>query len=185
MKADLHRAETEKQRGHFGLQVGPRANFFKCGETAPHTVDLLRGIGARSNCFENSSLVYIRQAALFNGMRDLLMDVSAFARILCAHWIEVILGLLFLRFLRNRFRPVLYKIPGPFLASVSDLWLFFHAYNGNTYKEYEMHRKYNSSLLRLGPNTVAVADPAAIRIIYGYKKVFNKVLVLDFHDQNS
>lgn len=40
-----------------------------------------------------------------------------------------------------------------------------------------MHEKYNSPLLRLGPNTVSISDPEAIRVIYGWKPVLKKVII--------
>jgi hypothetical protein len=40
--------------------------------------------------------------------------------------------------------------------------------------EYTLHRKYNTPLLRLGPNTISVSDSDALRIIYGWKPVFKK-----------
>ena len=79
---------------------------------------------------------------------------------------------------RNRYKAVLRDIPGPFLASLSDLWQLVHCYHGEQHNDYLLHRKYGSSLLRLGPNKIAVADPEAIRVIYGWKPVFPKVLLL-------
>ena len=76
---------------------------------------------------------------------------------------------------RNRYKPVLRDIPGPFLASLSDLWQLVHCYRGDSRHEYLLHRKYGSPLLRLGPDKISVADPEAIRVIYGYKPVFAKV----------
>jgi hypothetical protein len=78
-------------------------------------------------------------------------------------------------FVRNRYRAHLRKIPGPFLASMTDLWAVFYSLKNDAYRDYALHRKYDSPLLRLGPNTVAVSDPEAIRVIYGYKRVFPKV----------
>ena len=78
---------------------------------------------------------------------------------------------------RNRYKAVLRDIPGPFLASLSDVWQLVHCYRGKSHKDYLLHRKYGSSLLRLGPNKVAVSDPEAIRVIYGLKPVFRKVLL--------
>ena len=83
------------------------------------------------------------------------------------------------RLICNRYKPGLQDIPGPFLASLSDLWLFFHCLQGKSYKDYELHRKYNSNLLRLGPNTVSVADGEAVRIIYGWKPVWKKASELE------
>lgn len=66
-------------------------------------------------------------------------------------------------------------IPGPFLASLSDVWTALHCWIGNPNEDYLLHRKFNSPLLRIGPSKIAVADPEAIRIIYGHKTIFKKV----------
>ena len=91
------------------------------------------------------------------------------------YWPYLLIALLVIHLVRNRYKPVLRNIPGPFLASLSDLWLFQHCARGKSFRDYELHRKYNSSLLRLGPNTISVADIEASRIIYGWKPVFKKV----------
>lgn len=92
-----------------------------------------------------------------------------------AHWWKIVVFLVILRLVRNHFKRGLYGIPGPFLASLSDVWLAIHCYRGKSAYDYQLHRKYNSPLLRVGPNTVAVGDAEAVRTIYGYKPVFNKV----------
>ena len=91
------------------------------------------------------------------------------------YWALILLSLVALRLIRNRYKTSLYDIPGPFFASLSDLWLLWHCYRGRCYKDYELHREYGSPVLRLGPNTVSVSDPNAVKIIYGWKRVFNKV----------
>ena len=91
-----------------------------------------------------------------------------------AHWALVLIFMITLKLVRNRYQRGLSKIPGPFLASLTDLWLFYHCWCGKSYKDYELHRKYNSPLLRLGPNTISVSDGTAIKIIYDYKRIFPK-----------
>lgn len=92
-----------------------------------------------------------------------------------SYWPYVLVAFFVAHLIRNRYKPVLRDIPGPFLASLTDLWLFQHCFRGKSFRDYELHRKYNSSLLRLGPNTISVADIEASRIIYGWKPVFKKV----------
>lgn len=69
-------------------------------------------------------------------------------------------------------------IPGPFLASVSDIWRYFHGRAGQCVLDYELHRKYNTKLLRVGPNQISVSDPKEIPKIYGLNPIFNKVCQL-------
>lgn len=96
-------------------------------------------------------------------------------QIVRTYFLPLLVVLLTAHLARNRYKPVLRDIPGPFLASLSDLWQLVHCYHGESHKDYLLHRKYGSSLLRLGPNKIAVADPEAIRVIYGWKRIFAKV----------
>jgi len=93
-------------------------------------------------------------------------------------WLKALWPTLFLfafgaRFLRNYLK--LSHIPGPFFAGITDAWRFIHCLRGHSSRQYELHRTYDSHLVRLGPNTVSVSDATAIPIIYGLKPIFNKV----------
>jgi hypothetical protein len=85
----------------------------------------------------------------------------------------LILVYLLARFVRNFLK--LRHIPGPFVAVISDVWRYVHCMRGHTMDEYKLHREYNSPLLRLGPNTVSVSDPTAIKTIYGMSPIYTKV----------
>jgi hypothetical protein len=61
------------------------------------------------------------------------------------------------------------------LASITDVWLFIHYSRRKGLEEYQMHQEYKSPLLRLGPTTVSISDPEAVRVIYGWKPVLKKV----------
>ncbi|KAH0836163.1 hypothetical protein AYO21_04830 [Fonsecaea monophora] len=101
----------------------------------------------------------------------LFYDILA---LLQKYWIPCIFVGIFIRLLRNRYKPGVRGIPGPFLASISDLWLFIHCVQRKSQKDYELHRQYDTPLLRLAPNTISVGDAEAVRIIYGWKPVFKK-----------
>ncbi|KIJ53641.1 hypothetical protein M422DRAFT_241882 [Sphaerobolus stellatus SS14] len=61
----------------------------------------------------------------------------------------------------------LHKIPGPFFARWTPLWLAYHARKGQRYKAvHELHLKYGS-LVRIAPNHVSIADKEALSVIYG------------------
>ncbi|KIY00905.1 uncharacterized protein Z520_03571 [Fonsecaea multimorphosa CBS 102226] len=73
----------------------------------------------------------------------------------------------------SRYRR-LSSIPGPLLASFTSLWRFFVTeYGGFTQPLKELHDKYGP-LVRIGPNTVSVADPAAIPVIHTMHGEFKK-----------
>ncbi|KAH9204888.1 cytochrome P450 oxidoreductase [Leptodontidium sp. 2 PMI_412] len=90
-------------------------------------------------------------------------------------WGLLIFLLLTSHFVRNRFRPVLYKVPGPFIASFTDFWRLYDVARGHHHDALiRLHREYESELVRIGPNTVSVADPEAVKVIYGLNKGFTK-----------
>jgi hypothetical protein len=66
-----------------------------------------------------------------------------------------------------RFLTPLAKIPGPFSASLSRLWLIRHSVRGDIHQVFiDLHRQYGP-VVRTGPTEVSIADPAAIKPIYG------------------
>lgn len=65
-------------------------------------------------------------------------------------------------------------IPGPFFASLSNLWLLLQARQGKRYLRVdEAHKKYGK-LVRIQPDHVSVADDSAINAIYGHGNGFLK-----------
>jgi hypothetical protein len=91
------------------------------------------------------------------------------------YWVHTFVSLVVAKLIHNRFGNGLSHIPGPFFASFSDLWLFIHYSRRRGLTERELHVKYDSPLLRLGPNTVSVSDPEALKVIYGWKPILRKV----------
>ena len=59
------------------------------------------------------------------------------------------------------------KIPGPFTAALSRLWMIFHSWNGDMHRTMINLHKKHGKLVRTGPNEVSVSDLSAIRTIYG------------------
>jgi hypothetical protein len=76
--------------------------------------------------------------------------------------------------LRLRFQPGLRNIPGPRLAAYSRLWNVKIAASGDAHESFQrLHRRYGK-LVRVGPNHVAISDPALIPVIYGTNNKFLK-----------
>lgn len=70
------------------------------------------------------------------------------------------------RCLYNIFFHPLHRIPGPFLAKLTRLWLFWHDFGGNPHtKIRSLHQKLGP-LVRISPNEVSVDDVAANTSIY-------------------
>ncbi|OTA33990.1 hypothetical protein BTJ68_05507 [Hortaea werneckii EXF-2000] len=76
----------------------------------------------------------------------------------------------------QRFIHPLASVPGPFWASISRLWITKHSWDGDmSVTMIALHKKHGA-LVRTGPNEVSVADPAAIKTIYGAGTRFRKSL---------
>ncbi|KAF4200321.1 hypothetical protein CNMCM8927_003499 [Aspergillus lentulus] len=84
-------------------------------------------------------------------------------------------GLIFVHFLRNALRPGLVTIPGPFMARFSGAWRLYMTWR-REFKESlpGLHEKYQSSLIRIGPNIVSCSDPKAVEVIYGFHNEMKK-----------
>jgi hypothetical protein len=72
-------------------------------------------------------------------------------------------------------RSPLRQVPGPFLASVTDLWRVRSWWTGQTqWAQINLHRRLGRAV-RLGPNTVSLSDPALINTVYSSKAPWKKV----------
>lgn len=60
------------------------------------------------------------------------------------------------------------SIPGPLLASYSNLWLFFSAKNGRILQDVDQAHKKYGKLVRLQPGHVSIHDDAALTTIYNH-----------------
>src|SRR2546429_8194413 len=66
-------------------------------------------------------------------------------------------------------------VPGPFLASLTNIPRMSWVLSGRAHDVHiSLHRKYGK-LVRFGPNMVSVGDPAEIPNIYGFSGKFAKV----------
>lgn len=101
---------------------------------------------------------------------DLALQTPSFV------WAILVLAVVVVHFARIHYEPALYRLPGPFLASLTDFWRLFKVSGGHYHQTLiDLHRYYTSDVVRIGPNAVSVADPEAVNTIYGLKKGFVKV----------
>lgn len=64
------------------------------------------------------------------------------------------------------------------MASLTDWWRFVDVWNRRPeITHLKLHEKYGD-VVRLGPNTLSLADPAALKAIYGLNKGYVKVSIL-------
>ena len=105
----------------------------------------------------------------------ILSAVSDIKDVIKSHYILVILAAVLLRLIYLRYLTPYRDIPGPFLATLSPLWKLGGALNGTLHKDItDIHRKYGA-IVRIAPDEVSIADPEAIRVIYGHGSGFTKV----------
>ncbi|KAF5981288.1 cytochrome P450 monooxygenase [Fusarium bulbicola] len=91
-----------------------------------------------------------------------------------AYLTAALVGLLATKLLINKYGNGLNGVPGPALASLSDLWRFLDVYRRRPeVTQIALHEKYGS-VVRLGPNTVSIADPAATQTIYAHNSGYTK-----------
>ena len=84
------------------------------------------------------------------------------------------IALIIIRSLTTKYRSDLRKLPGPFLASISNLDRIWSCALGNqmTY-HISLHARYGS-VVRVGPNHVSVSDGSAIKQLYSISTKFTK-----------
>lgn len=67
------------------------------------------------------------------------------------------------------------KYPGPFLASITNVWRAVDMYGRDTHTTYRnLHARYGD-VVRVAPNVLSFGNPSAIQDIYGLNKGFIKV----------
>lgn len=77
--------------------------------------------------------------------------------------------------LSNKFQKHLHSIPGPFLASFTDLWRLHNSLTTRPHDVHaNLHRRHASKFIRTGPRTVSVLDASLIPKIYGPNSGFVK-----------
>lgn len=101
--------------------------------------------------------------------------VGSLLALLAEHWPIAITSLFILYLVKNRFNNGLNKYPGPLLASLTDWWRVWDVYGQRPEKTHIALHAEHGDVVRLGPNTLSFANPAALKAIYGLNKGFVKV----------
>ncbi|KAI2628607.1 cytochrome P450 [Hypoxylon sp. NC1633] len=65
-------------------------------------------------------------------------------------------------------------IPGPFLASISNLWLGLYEWRGRQDDIFQYLTEKYGSIVRIGPNDILIDDPEIIRRMSGVKSKYGK-----------
>jgi hypothetical protein len=97
--------------------------------------------------------------------RDFLFVLAASSSITTAGITILVLGITYAIYTREA--TPLRSIPGPFLASITRLWIF-QKQRGFQRQQVDMdlHEKYGP-IVRISPKEVMVSSPKSLRTIYG------------------
>lgn len=88
---------------------------------------------------------------------------------------SILAALTILQLVQNRYKKGLRSIPGPFVASISDLWKVNAVYQEDMpRRNMAVHEKYGP-VVRIGPNHVSCSSLDALNIINRSKEAFAKV----------
>jgi hypothetical protein len=88
--------------------------------------------------------------------------------------ITISASLLITRLLANKYGNSLNQVPGPALAAFTDFWRFFNVCKRRPELTHiALHEKYGN-IVRLGPRTVSISDPAVVQTIYGPNSGYTK-----------
>lgn len=91
------------------------------------------------------------------------------------YWPALLVLSLLAFFLNNKFYKGLNKYPGHWAAGYTNWWRFYDVSKRSPeWTHIRLHRKHGD-IVRLGPNVLSVADPKALKIIYGLNKGMTKV----------
>lgn len=75
----------------------------------------------------------------------------------------------------NAYLHPLRKVPGPFLASITELWRTTKYASGQWHQDIlDLHRKYGP-VVRVSPNEVSFVDQTALEQVYGHATGTKKV----------
>ena len=103
--------------------------------------------------------------------------IESIISLLLERWLFALAVFVVAYFARNYFYNGLQKYPGPFLAAFTNWWRFWDVLERRPDRtQLRLHRELGD-IVRIGPNTLSVADPKALKIIYGLNKGFVKVRV--------
>ena len=86
----------------------------------------------------------------------------------------------------QRYISGLAAIPGPVAASLSRWWLVKYTRQGDLHRQTLRLHEYYGPLVRIAPNEVSVANPSAIKQIYGEPRAYlYKVMIRAEADNRS
>ncbi|UKZ66518.1 uncharacterized protein TrAtP1_007692 [Trichoderma atroviride] len=126
----------------------------------------------------HSTINFTAQRSKMASTMMLLGYVQQNAIIISYYLLSAFFSYWFARKIYHCFKPGLRELPGPKIASWTRLWRVWAVLSGNYPVKFRQLHEKHGKLVRVGPNHISVADPAAIPKIYGFN---NKYLKSDFY----
>ena len=131
-----------------------------------------------SRCSSFRSLLQIVSPNMARGKTEEIpvskAAVLAVWMFLKSHPFLILFVLLFVRPLYKRYSSPLRQYPGPFIASCTRLWKVWSTWTGKTEQHHiALHKKYGP-VVRIAPDEVSFASPAAAQTIFQVGKGFHK-----------
>ncbi|VUC24184.1 unnamed protein product [Clonostachys rosea] len=99
---------------------------------------------------------------------------SSIISLVGAYWPAMVILVIILYVLRNRFSYNLHSTPGPFLNSISAAPRMISVWNGKSHlDDHALHLKYGP-IVRVAPHIISISDLSAVDQIYGISSNFFK-----------
>lgn len=76
-----------------------------------------------------------------------------------------------------RYQRGVRSIPGPIIASFTDLWRLLAVHKGDFEITLKALHDKHGDLIRVGPNCVSIGDPREVKQIYSITRLYRKVLL--------
>ncbi|KAL4954647.1 cytochrome P450 [Aspergillus filifer] len=89
--------------------------------------------------------------------------MMAFLTLVASPWTLIPVGVVIFVVIRRRYLTTISDIPGPFLASISTLWVIQKMFNGHIEEEIIRLHRDHGDFVRIANNEVSVGHPDAVR----------------------
>ncbi|ETN45759.1 uncharacterized protein HMPREF1541_09592 [Cyphellophora europaea CBS 101466] len=108
--------------------------------------------------------------------------IDALRGFLVVHWPTILLTAVLGRLVYNKYGNKLNLIPGPYLAGFTDLWRFLDCIVATPHTTHiDLHRRFKSDFVRIGPRIISISDPSLIPKVYGLNSGFTKTDFYTLH----
>lgn len=101
--------------------------------------------------------------------------LGALLRCAARHPYLIVFSAILTNLICKRYRSGLRNIPGPFVATISNVWRFNVVRNEDMpWTSIRLHERLGP-LVRIGPKHVSISSPESVPVIYGSNSQYRKV----------